>query len=587
MYESLKLLGKLKSSGDKFSQITEKMPKHYTYGIAVCFRDDGSFAGIKQKKNDGDFAFVKAASRANSLPLPITMFSGKIENTINRLKNTIKKFSEANEDNGLRQAYRNIYESWEENDERLKSEIIRTYDSLKERKEENIFLYLSYDDDGLTSMMENDSLKNQFKNNYLRERYGIYDKIQCFKENGYCSVCGYNNIPVFGNFSLIKCYNLDKESVIAGGFLIQQAVNNFPVCSDCILDISDGFKFAKNELTSHMAGLNYMALPKALTGDEQLNQELIDELFTKYKKRQKTGELRQIAGTENELIEMLDSEGIQDNVSLLLVFFAKSKDQWSILLEIEELLPSRVRIIKQSLGYTENVISKIFNVDNWQYNFGILQQVFKVKYKGDSQASQKIIQYLQAIFSNHPIQESDMLTNGTLSILGAQKEALKGEKDNTYYVVRNIFATWLFLEKLKLFKDRRRGEAMDYLEQFTGPYVDMIRELSEFFDYPDKVAAFLIGCYVDSTAYAQSSYRKDSSEGSKRGNEPFRKKVIGRKMNPDYLKRLYPEAMSKLRQYDAFGLVAKDLDPLTAYCIAKAGNSWSSSNEELTLVLGP
>jgi CRISPR-associated protein Csh1 len=454
---------------------------------------------------------------------------------------------------------------------------------LKKAKEENIFLYLAHDDEALTPMTENEVLKDYIKQGYLAERYGSYEKTACYRENGDCYVCGQEEIPVYGNFSLITCYNLDKESAIAGGFLVRQAVNNFPVCADCILDISDGFKFARDELTSNMAGLQYMALPKALTGDRDIDLDLIDELIKRYKKRQQAGELRQIAGTENELIQMLDQEDFQDNVALLLVFFAKSKAQWSILLEVEELLPSRVRIIKETFEDVEAKVGDFFYAENWKYNFGILREVFKEKQKGDSRSDQKMIQYLEAIFSDRPLSEQDMLSNGVASILGSQKEALKGEQDISGFVVRDIFATWLFLKELQLFKDKKTGASMDYLEQFSGPYVDMIRELADFFDCPDKVAAFLIGCYVDSTAYAQGTQRGEGQAGGRRGNEPFRKKVIGRKMNPDFLKRLYPEAMSKLRQYDAFGLVARDLDPLTAYCIAQAGNKWNSSDEELTL----
>lgn len=67
MYESLRLLGQLKSSGDSFSRITNRMPEHYTLGLAIRFGDDGTSAGQSQKRNDGSLAFKKAHSAASSL----------------------------------------------------------------------------------------------------------------------------------------------------------------------------------------------------------------------------------------------------------------------------------------------------------------------------------------------------------------------------------------------------------------------------------------------------------------------------------------------------------------------------------------
>lgn len=584
MYESLRLLGQLKSSGDPFARITKQMPERYVLGLAVRFRDDGSYAGLSQKRNDGSFAFKEAAPRANTLPLPITMVSGRPHNTVNRLKNTLEQFGKNTELGEFAEFCRQAFTSWSGQEERVNEEIMEALSAMQ-RDNESIFLYASHDDPGLTPLTENESLKRFFTEGYVQDNFGSCGRTACHKDKGVCSVCGLDKVAVYGNFSLIACYNLDKESVIAGGFSPERAADNFPVCADCILDIGDGFKYAQNELTSYLSGFQYMALPKALTGDEELNRQIIDELISHYKERQKAGKLRRIAGVEKELLEMLDREDIQDNVSLLLVLFATSKAQWSILLEIEELLPSRIRTIREAIEASEETIAKYFYTDSWQYTFGHLRDAFKVKYAGTSQLDQKIVQYLEAVFSDHPVAESDMLAGGVTSILGAQREGLRGKQDHSYFVIRNTLATWLFLNYLQLFHQKGKGDAMDYLDQFTGPYVDMLRELSAFFDQPDKAAAFLIGCYVDSTAYAQSLKRSTvaGSEGGKRGTEPFRKKVIGRKMNPEYLKRLYPEAMSKLRQYDAFGLVAKDLDQLTAYCIARAGNQWPSSDDELTL----
>ena len=278
MYESLRLLGQLKSSGDPFSRITSRMPEHYALGLAVCFSDDGSYAGLAQKRNDGSLAFKKAHSAASSLPIPVTMVSGRPHNTINRLKNTLEQFGNTQELGEFAEFCQQAFASWKAQEKILNNEIMDTLSAMQ-RDNESIFLYAAHDDPSLTPLTENEALKQFFTEGYVQGNFGNCGRMACHKDKGVCSVCGQKGVTVYGNFSLIACYNLDKESVIAGGFSPERAADNFPVCADCILDIGDGFKYAQNELTSYLSGFQYMALPKALTGDEALNQQIIDELI--------------------------------------------------------------------------------------------------------------------------------------------------------------------------------------------------------------------------------------------------------------------------------------------------------------------
>lgn len=43
---------------------------------------------------------------------------------------------------------------------------------------------------------------------------------------------------MYGNFSVVACYNLDKQGSIAGGFAEQGAHRNLPVCGDCALALA-------------------------------------------------------------------------------------------------------------------------------------------------------------------------------------------------------------------------------------------------------------------------------------------------------------------------------------------------------------
>ncbi len=99
------------------------------------------------------------------------------------------------------------------------------------------------------------------------------------RKQGSCAVCGQPKVKVYGNYTVLACYNLNKRGSIAGGFHADQAHRNFPVCSDCALAIADAFTFAKTYLSSSMAGQSYLVLPYSN------NQEVRDEISTRFSRR--------------------------------------------------------------------------------------------------------------------------------------------------------------------------------------------------------------------------------------------------------------------------------------------------------------
>ncbi len=118
-----------------------------------------------------------------------------------------------------------------------------------------------------------------------------------------------------------------------------------------------------------------------------------------------------------------------------------------------------------------------------------------------------------------------------------------------------------------------RGERMEKAMP-QSEYGKYIREHPQFFNGPEKVAAFLTGCYVSTVMGVQ--YR------ARDGATPFGKKFFGRLMTRRLLHRLYLEGQDKLAVYDKLGFVIRGLDPDLAHAWIVCGDSWDIGDEEAT-----
>ena len=98
---------------------------------------------------------------------------------------------------------------------------------------------------------------------------------------------------------------------------------------------------------------------------------------------------------------------------------------------------------------------------------------------------------------------------------------------------------------------------------------------SEFlraFDTPDKKAVFLEGVLVSFLLDVQYAKRKDT---------PFRKKLHGLRLNKRLVKRLFPEIIEKLRQYDA-GYYSWLETLISKYFIEADESAWIISDDEIS-----
>jgi CRISPR-associated protein Csh1 len=100
---------------------------------------------------------------------------------------------------------------------------------------------------------------------------------------------------------------------------------------------------------------------------------------------------------------------------------------------------------------------------------------------------------------------------------------------------------------------------------------DFFKEFQNAFDTPDKKAVFLEGVLVSFLLDVQYAKRKDT---------PFRKKLHGLRLNKRLIKRLFPEIIEKLRQYDAGYPWLETL--ISKYFIEADETDWIISDDEIS-----
>ena len=314
-----------------------------------------------------------------------------------------------------------------------------------------------------------------------------------------------------------------------------------------------------------MCGERYILLPNLQTKDEELSSLILQKLQDR-EPATLSNKLEKITAAENEILEELaEVGGGKDVLTLTMVFFEESNASWKITAEIPEVLPSRIKVIYKAKRTVESNRYLKMGDKDFHYTFRSLQ-----RFTGDGGklSRRKFMGYIDAIFSDRMLDEEALLTDLCRTILSTAKR----EPKYMATTVRDAFATWLFLNQLKIL---RKGEKKMGNESVKtdGPYGQFIEEHKDFFNSREKVVAFLTGCYISKVMYAQ---------GTNLGNSPFFKKLRGLKLDKKKLEILYPESRNKIQQYDAFGLV-KDIDSLLAQAWVDCGSKWDITDDEATL----
>jgi len=543
------------SESEPWELLNEGMPPKYNRGFALCFSNDGKWLGVKTIYKNKGIVYRSGPSNGTDFT-PCCKFASNTANRLFKAVNELAAYAELPEnkkkslDASIECFESRKEEIWQEVESKAKSETLD--------KDKRGFVYWEIDSKPVYEWQEAKQL--------LQQKFLIPFK-KGGNRIGACSICGQDELEVYGNVSIIACYNLDKPGSIAGGFKDNEAHRNFPVCQNCAFSIAQAFTFAENNFTSSMAGETYMLLP--YTSDAEIYEQLHETLKSN-PERYQLSKNTDLVCEEIDLVKYFSKQGKQ--IALAVIFFKKEQKSWRVIAEIQQLLPNRLH----ELHHAAEIIADsqdLFGKDD--KNLQISAYTFKT-FSGSSEKNSvnTLRAWLIALFESHVIDYNVFLHNLVSKIISTGK----ADADKLNWVTRQAWGLYRYALETNLIKlDKIQGEINMQLVIPDSSYGEYIKEHSEFFRRPEIVATFLTGCYASVVASVQ--YKE-------RGATPFTKKFIGRLLTKQQLQSIYREGHAKLTQYRKLAYVikkeGKGLDPDLANSWVVCGENWNISDDEAT-----
>jgi CRISPR-associated protein Csh1 len=432
-----------------------------------------------------------------------------------------------------------------------------------------------------------------------------------FAENQLCAICRSKKPEVYGYFSSLKFYNVDKPGMVTGGFDPGKSWKNYPICLDCALDVEMGIKVLDDKLLFNFYGLRYYLIPKTAT--EKARNEVLRDIYDfKKSPKIKDKDREKISNAEDEVFEILKEE--QNNVTFSMLFFDKpQKSVFRILALIEDVLPSRFKElfrIKKILDdpfifkYEKSKEEKI----HFKFDLGIMKNLFPYHYKKQKLVGeyksylqciesifydiridyqfiiQKTIKSIRTIFIN---QDRSIDLDEALYFHNSFWKRFEVTQYHLQTIVLTNFMLIIFLNELNLFRSKHKEESMnrqfydsfeilskEEFEEKTDLFFDSFRE---FFSTDIQRSIFLIGVLTQFLLKIQKSPKV-------RGATPFRSKLKGLKMDGRDIIDLVPEIIEKLEQYNKNYYFS--LEKLISKYLLSAGDyrHWNLSVDEMNFI---
>ncbi|OQW91175.1 MAG: hypothetical protein BWK79_17590 [Beggiatoa sp. IS2] len=552
-----------------WEKLNEGMPPEYNRGFALCFDEQGHWAKIQTVQKTGKEVVYRAGSSGNGTNLtPCYKLS---PTTLKRLLESVEELADnsaGTESDWLKASI----ESYKQNQAIVSEKLEKAKENagLNNKDVRGFVFWARLLSNGQIDPVYNWNIAKQF----LEQRFfGSLTKRGGKRNPGICIISGKTDQEVYGGFSNIACYNLDKPGSIAGGFSEKLAYRNFPVSKESAVEVAYAFTYAKDYLQGTMAGETYLILPYAVNPD--IREQLHDHL-REYPERFQLGKAKDLVAEESELVDEFGNSS--DQIAFFLVFYEEKQASWKIQAEIQELLPSRLHRLKAAREKIEKALD--LTKEGETKGLTISALTFK-NFTSKPFASKKEIKntlrnWLVALFEGRTVDSRHFLHHlvDKLVATGKGKETRKYLTNTTREALglyRYALLTGLIMTERKTMVD---------LPEFNSVYGRYIHEHLDFFTKPEFVTAFLSGCYVSVTASVQKKERTLESKE----DTSIVKKFLGKLLSKKNLIQLDKDAHDKLAYYSKNKLkyhatvLGEDLYQSWVAC----GQNWNISNEETT-----
>ena len=436
-----------------------------------------------------------------------------------------------------------------------------------------------------------DILINQAKRSFYFTKSFSKDNQISKSENHFCSVCNKKEKEVYGFVNTFNFYTVDKPGFVSSGFQQKNAWKNYPVCLNCALTLEEGKKYLENYLNFNFYGFRYLLIPKFISGiDKETRKE-----FFRIMKQQKDPKFRKIeinrlTNAEDEVLELMSKQKNYLNINF--IFYAVSNAEFKILLYVENILPSRLRILFDVKKDIDNIdifkecMVPIFEDKkktgdrSLELDFGVLRDFF-YDFTNKRWISKKyFLDIVNKIFTKISV-NYEFLLNFIIRKIRDDFVSGYSTKINTM----KAFMLLNYLNELNILKYKKEeitkmgklilpkevgGEIKTKIESFFDKF-------SDFFDSNTKKVIFLEGTLAQKLLNIQ---RLPEVSNVQAGKEPFRSRLKGLKLDEKQIKKLLPEIQNKLEEYGKN--YYRDLETIISNYFVLSGDNWSLTNDEIS-----
>ena len=510
--------------------------------------------------------------------LVLTSKFSSIEKFYKRWILWFKNFLETYKDNVF---LHELSREFEESKERILDNLKEKYTELSTDEKKNSIITIKISEKGKEKYIgELEFFKNLFRVETEKKFYSKYNKEA--KADGVCILCK-NEREIYGYASPFSFYTVDKRG-FAPQFQQENAWKLLPVCSDCGIALTAGKEFLDTYLFKKFYGFNFYVIPKLIFGE--IPKDLIEDI----KDVGNREDLMNILEEEDEILDLMKER--ENFINLIFVFCQrKQQDYIDILKYVEGVPPSWIKniyvtfydiSIRKSI-FREETLQMIFG-KNWTSDFvegtwkgkrlkklnlgGMIRSFFPFS-KETGVYNKYLLDIIGDILAERAINEK-ILINAFMREIRNQF-VNNNQWSVTFLILKSLYV-YTFLKELKLIKNggnfmsnnKSKLDKSNKLEAYFS-------EHQEAFDTPVKKALFSEGVLAKFLLDIQLV---------KRNAVPFRSKLYGLKLDERRIKKLLPEIIDKLRQYDRGYPWLEQL--ISEYMIKADKLGWRLSKDEIS-----
>jgi CRISPR-associated protein Csh1 len=378
------------------------------------------------------------------------------------------------------------------------------------------------------------------KVNAYSKYYRKYKKVSKEK-NKVCYLCGEVKDEVWGFVDTYKFYTVDKEGMVTGGFKQELAWRNYPVCPDCALVLERGKKYVESNLNWSFCGFTYFVIPQLVykSKDNTLLKQVLKRMKSYESFSLTESATGRIQRTEEKILQELSKEN--NLVNFNFVFYKKTNSAFNILLEMQEIAPTRLQFLINAKEEVDNIGNKYKIFEEIKTKKGSKQKTISLDFsfqfirdfftnsKIEGNFDKSFFEIIDAIFIGHHVSNEFLLRRFMSKI--------RSDFLNDRFYGLNVLKAYkilLYIDKLGLLQ-RRKGEMSNKKTEFE----DFFNE-SRLIDDDLKKALFLEGVLAKKLLEIQYSEREAT---------PFQSRLNGLRIDKRVAMRLLPEIINKLEEY--------------------------------------